>query len=440
MITRYNQLQGYYIPSIFLLQVLNGDGELKDMGKWTTQQKSTFLHEYIHFLQDITTVIGLHNIYTHGEVLRYISELMRNGQNTFTLPLDPAMAGKNVGNNWKAGQETVGDSDTKAISVNGYSVNLGMNLVDDLTGNVTPVSKVEINCIDERGNRVIVRLGSSHMMECMAKAIQESVYPTGMRTSPYNPYYIAEDLANIIIPGLAGKKQTLIALYDRALQSSNPGYSFVRYLEEMAKLGYDSNTLTPAIVYQGMKAAVTNSSSIGITPFSDSFKQLSQLALGVLKEMTGGIWFLSNLDRWAESTLNNGVTMRLKYPELFLELAKGGDIIINDIFQTFLKVFGTPLVLNSKHKCDFLRPANVMISKSEIVDVMSMMQIIYVFTYGAPYPCLMKWYCVKNSSFINRLHVNKRCDDRPWMKTTRFGNCKFCRWWRFKGFKDLHLI
>ena len=88
------------------------------------------------------------------------------------------------------------------------------------------------------------------MMEGMAKEVEELAYPTRKGLSPYNPYYIGRDVANSIINGIGGNGDTMIALYDLALQSSIPGYTFVCYLEEKAKLGYNATTLTADVIYK----------------------------------------------------------------------------------------------------------------------------------------------------------------------------------------------
>ena len=62
MLERYNTTLGFYEPAIFHMHTI-GKGKLNEMEKWSQLQKSTFLHEYIHFLQDITTIQGLNNIF-----------------------------------------------------------------------------------------------------------------------------------------------------------------------------------------------------------------------------------------------------------------------------------------------------------------------------------------------------------------------------------------
>lgn len=58
---RFNLTLGFYMPSLFHLHV-HTKKFFKNLWKWDDETFCTFLHEYIHFLQDVSTVSGLHNI------------------------------------------------------------------------------------------------------------------------------------------------------------------------------------------------------------------------------------------------------------------------------------------------------------------------------------------------------------------------------------------
>lgn len=55
------ETMGYYEPGLLHLRV-NTDRDIRDLNKVMAEDRllfSTFLHEYIHFLQDVTTTVGL---------------------------------------------------------------------------------------------------------------------------------------------------------------------------------------------------------------------------------------------------------------------------------------------------------------------------------------------------------------------------------------------
>ena len=102
MLERYNTTLGFYEPAVFHIHTI-GNGKLDEMEKWSQLQKSTFLHEYIHFLQDITTIQGLNNIFIRGEYIRYVSKLIKQQPSADVhVPISPLSLGSNVDQNWLA--------------------------------------------------------------------------------------------------------------------------------------------------------------------------------------------------------------------------------------------------------------------------------------------------------------------------------------------------
>ena len=286
MLERYNITLGFYEPAVFHLHTI-GKGNLNDMKKWTLQQKSTFLHEYIHFLQDITTIQGLNNIYIRGEYIRYVTKLIKEQQGAdIHVPIDPLSLGDNVDQNWLARRYTFGAT-TSVEKVLSFKKTLVATLTDNNGGKIIPVNGVMVRCVDGKKQITDVLFGTLQIIEGMAKLIQEEIYPTPVRYSPYNPYYIARDVADIIIPGLSTKTQALIALFVLALQRSNPGYDFVEYLEFKAKNRYNADTLTADIVYGDLQRTIMHL-PVGTLNYKDSHAFFVGGATDVISEYLGG--------------------------------------------------------------------------------------------------------------------------------------------------------
>ena len=439
MLDRYNVTMGFYEPAIFHLHT-RGEGKLRNMDYWCTEQKSTFLHEYIHFLQDITTIQGLNNFFIRGEYIRYVTQKVKQSSTKeISVPLNPFEAGHNVDQNWMAHCITMGTTTPVETAVAYSKKHLGY-LVDYNDDKRIPLNVINIECKTWEQKKIEVTLGTIHMMEGMAKLIQELVYPTPKRQSPYNPYYIAHDVANMIIPGLSAEPYTMIALFDLALQSSNPGWAFVDYLEKKAAIGYNSKSLTADIIYTDLKNYVMNISSLGHLPFQDAYQLFVNGAEDVMTEYLGGVWVWKNIDRWFKTIIRRGRDLRFNNPILFQLLAKEGDIATNKIFIQVLKEFGTPVVTNSIHNFDFISPQNVYVVMRELINVYAMMQIHQVFLSNGKFTCPLKKYCQNKLCGINKHWVNKTCVKQPWMRMQKWNRSYFSTWWYFKGFKDVRSI
>ena len=187
MLERYNTILGFYEPALFHLHTI-GNGQLKRMDKWNQLQKSTFLHEYIHFLQDVSTIQGLNNIFIKGEYIRFVTKFVKRQNNIdIHVPINPLNACDNVDQNWLARAYTMG-SNIPVERLLSYKKVQVAKLTDFNSGKVIPVNGIIVRCLDRNLQVVDMLIGTLQMMEGMAKMIQEEIYPTSVRCSPYNPY------------------------------------------------------------------------------------------------------------------------------------------------------------------------------------------------------------------------------------------------------------
>ena len=438
MLERYNTTLGFYEPAVFHLHT-TGNGQLKRMENWSQLQKSTFLHEYIHFLQDITTIQGLNNMFIIGEYLRYVTNYVKQQKNAdIHLPIDPFSADNNVDQNWLARKYTMGTNNLVEKILSYRKIQL-IKLKDSNSGKEIPVNSVIIKCLDRSLRQEYVLFGTLQMMEGMAELIQEEIYPTPVRYSPYNPYYIARDVADMIIPGLSTKAQTLIALFVLALQRSNPGFDFVEYLEFKAKNGFDADTLTADVVYGDLQKTIMHL-PVGTLNYKDSHAFYVGGAKDVISEYLGGVWYWQKINKWFQTIIQKGTELKLKNPFIFQKLAEGGDITTNNIFSMLLEEFGTPIVTNSAHNFGFIRPNSVMVSKRKLINVYAMMQVHQVFLSNGTFNCPLRKYCQNEPCGFRKQKVDKRCLTRPWERMRKWNRCYFNTWWYFKGFKDVHIV
>lgn len=361
-------------------------------------------------------------------------------QNEIHVPVVPLQsAGYNLKNNWQISAWTFGDKKEVGSYIR-YSKPLRGTIKDDITNTQVNVYGVDLDCIDAKGNTVKVEFGTLQLMEGMAKEVEELAYPATKGLSPYNPYYIARDVADSIIKGIGGHAETMIALYDLSLQSSVPGYTFVSYLENKAKLGYNSNTLSADIIYKELLTSQTNQSHLGQVSFQDGYGNAIGLACGVIGDFTGRHWVYRHIDYWYDSILKRGSYIRFKYPRLYIDLAKQGDINTGPLFKEILDFMGTPLISNKNWIYESRSPKKVPMNCSSMADIYAMVQTSLVFASPGSFECALKGYCANKKCLFRKHKVDERCSTEPWKKMSRFNRCPFCQWWYFKGFSKTRLI
>ena len=77
---------GNYASSYFIMNVpTEADLNIREMGE---RDFAVFFHEYVHFLQDITSFYGYMGIYSHGEYMRRAINDLYAMPKKVTMPLD----------------------------------------------------------------------------------------------------------------------------------------------------------------------------------------------------------------------------------------------------------------------------------------------------------------------------------------------------------------
>ncbi len=86
---KLNTTLGFYRPTFFKMQVNHTDN-LENLNVLSDIPSAIYLHEYIHFLQDISTTYGYTNISRVVDYMKYVNESARNGTTrTFSVPVTP---------------------------------------------------------------------------------------------------------------------------------------------------------------------------------------------------------------------------------------------------------------------------------------------------------------------------------------------------------------
>ena len=87
MINQLDFLKCYYRPAFFQIKI-DLPVDLGNLGEVTDGTLSLYLHEYIHFIQDISTIYGLINISTINYYIQdCAARISRQTEKEFSIPL-----------------------------------------------------------------------------------------------------------------------------------------------------------------------------------------------------------------------------------------------------------------------------------------------------------------------------------------------------------------
>ena len=219
------EIMGTYYPNF--LEIYVNTNKAVVLHKLSKKELATFFHEWIHFIQDITTSFGCYNAYVYFESFLSLdkkameekdgisgSVSLDNSTNVFT--------NRYLLNN---GWGSVANFPFSAIT---QCVNQSIRVPEYL---VTDPSITEIpQCLVTTDAGKTFQFGALHIMESMASLCQRVLFPESEGSHPIHPYHIAEMIAELYSPEFAKNKLNIIALCDVSLMCSVPGAQFVSYL------------------------------------------------------------------------------------------------------------------------------------------------------------------------------------------------------------------
>jgi len=169
--------EGSYILAAFCVKIENIGNEEIRIGDLSTADKDTFVHEYIHFLQDIILPYNLRNIEKYYYMFNLILET--NDLSILNRKNDVAVAKKQ----FEVGFGRMPVLDGTSNIVNIKNIERETIYEEDGTGSKLFKYKMEIELDNER--EITYHIGAHDMLEYIAYKITNKHYCTELPSLPY---------------------------------------------------------------------------------------------------------------------------------------------------------------------------------------------------------------------------------------------------------------
>ena len=171
----------YYSPAFFRMKI-DVPVPMDSLLDITDGTFSLYLHEYIHFLQDISTIYGLMNISTISYYIQDVTyRISKSGMANFDVPVPLVNDGRDFGfRNFKLLPIYIGTAinpKRKTIQIIGYQKN--KHLWGDAPSEVIDVILVTAINADS-GEEFQFQLGGNHITEGMAYLSERMVFPLNL--------------------------------------------------------------------------------------------------------------------------------------------------------------------------------------------------------------------------------------------------------------------
>lgn len=413
---------GLYIPT-FLLMEVGTSHSLKNLNELSDEVLATWFHEYLHFLQDISTTFGLMHITHVVEYMKFCALEIQNSEKNFEVPIHAKYSNLHtVYQNSLLVPEYVGTTThTLFYEINSITSDLlAVKISGDLFVNVDSI----ILNITVNAQMKTVKFGSLAIIESMAFLIEKSCFPSNNLISEF-PYLTAKKVVNHIYPEFGFDDLNIIALCDSSLRSFNPGNNFYLSLIKMKKETWLPNK--PEEVYEYCSSVekinyyeFTNLDEVHVFMKNEAIKSLT--AYFTDKEF-------KDIKKWISIIIEDINLIRKNNPYFFLEIAKGGFGRNNQAFLKILSTIGTPLILNLNGEATFYHPQQNSFNFNTYL-MGALAEIFKVFNTGES-KCGLYHACKENCHDQNIPDcTNSKCLDSPWDKVKESDAlCPYAQFW-----------
>lgn len=230
----FNETLGVYMPAFFCME-LNIPFDFKRLEKNNDFQMSTFIHEYIHYIQDITTTYGYMNLSHSVNMIQAF--LHKSGISKERLIKLPIQLDEIENAEERDLQMSIFAGDSEYLS-NCHIDNIIFKeeeLYREVFSNDNDNFKnIELH-YNKNGKSNIYNFGSMCIMESMAYLIESHIFPDQLRVNEF-PYNTCEMICDLIYPEFGRTKKNIVALCDVALMTQQPGVTFLLLLRYMKKV------------------------------------------------------------------------------------------------------------------------------------------------------------------------------------------------------------
>lgn len=415
---KLNTKTGAYDSGIFVM-TLDTNKEIPAIKDMDNETLAVFFHEYVHYLQDITTVTGYQNIHANSEYLKtVINRIINTPSKRFLTPFEINDNKDNVAVNLSIREETAGVSDSIQL----------MKIKDVKITNSKSIYQIrkfrEATILCEDGKKL--KFGSLAIMESMAYMLEQMC--TDYLPSPDYPYNSAKLIAEHIVPEIAKDPISLIAVCDMSLLCSNPGPMFLTFLF-LVRDGSIKIEKPEDIIdwfYATEYPSLNENQTVSLL---ENFKTMHTVAFNALrsyiKEIALGDEIKDYFDKMAERTLN----LRENDRYFMINLARGGLCLKNEMFLKLVSQLGFPLLKNLN---DEYYLYNNSLGNAENLQFFSAIEEISKMFFDGQDSCTMKKWC-KHSP---KSTPDFNCDIAPWKKIGDSRLCPYAFLWIHWGLKE----
>jgi len=388
---------GAFYPSLFCMK-FGTDKELLN-----SDEEYILFHEYIHFLQDVSTNFGKMNICNFYNKVRQIANIIyKHKDEKVKIPID-LPTDEYFESIQKATEILRGN--TSNIPRGSKSGKFGNEVIKFKAGNI------KAYFLEIKNKKYYI--GSDDIIENMAYLLERIIYGDNS-PAPIYPYKTIEILTEQLLPDLCENLVLIIGLCELSLISSNPAQFYFESIDRIHKNNLKVERLDDLI------QLINNNFSMDymgefITPI-EAVKKTTEDAIKFLTDPFKADHF-KDVKEWVTSVMINAQIKRLGDP---LFITRG--LLVPNPRNYFLGLLtaeiGFPPIMNRSQEI-FMKDS----SPKNLFLFLTFIEFWEIFQYGKK-GCGLYKGCVGKMKYDKESHkVSAECKTAPWKKCNDYKLC-----------------
>ena len=427
------QAAGSYLLG-FMCMTINTDESLNDLNIVLRDNKrvmSTFLHEYIHYLQNFTSTSGLYSSGHYTQLVKYaVDQVKNNVATSIELPLKV-----DHNHNRLAIHELNviyrGDSQPIRRVIYNDKFSFEETITPKVGEPIRPFRYVvNLTCVDTR-KQINYNFGITALKEFVAHTIQNKFLEI---EHPDAPYLLVDLIINKELPNFTDDNLKIV-LCDACLMHYHPGELFFGIIDKLQQVG-DMYPKDPKEFYDFLFEGVSLSGLIGnFDNVNDLFSETFDSAEKDYDNLFGSYIFEKEL-KWIKHILAEARKIRLENPTFLLDLVDGDGNLTRE-FKRIFENLGTPFFLNIKKEAGLVPPTDMLQDPPDQPYLLYTASIVLEQIYGDSGRCSMYEFCKKSNKSKDLTDDN--CQKNPFLKMNDSELCPFGQLTKTWGLSALNL-
>lgn len=440
---------GYYCPSFLSMYIDSPENyeNLIEGERLSDRSEALFFHEYIHLLQDLTTLSGVSNISIVVDYMKWATDITKHGD--LKVPCVPSPEdGYMLYPNAQLRNICLGSGKLEDVFSNPILWQETINVYLQDGGTIINGKEYIIPLIlilkfkDKNGNEHEYKVGEHCISESMAYLMENIIY-NGVIQKPNNfPYEVVNYVCDFLAPGFSSDPLKVVAICDACLMHSFPGLALYNSLIQLKDNYKDKSPEEIFNIVTGVE--IMNLSGANGRTVQELYKRFHEEA----KSQMLGYFTTPNYDnikKWIIQMFDAAYMFRTNNWHYMVDIARGGEIRNNKILLGVLNEIGCPVIMNSNNVLTYIRNDSV---KYEVQPpVFNVINQIYSILKDSTviqnvYKCKLMDWCKKDFEKINVEDLTSKddkCIYAPWerMQPNELFQCYFGQMWYTWGLKDV---